>query len=328
MKLARLSSVLLIAILLGIVGNVFAQTDDTTPVTFNDGVTMYYPKGWEKITDDNKVTSLQNDETGLYVFLYSLYDLDNTDIQPGDTSAMLEYYHNQNRTDASETFDAANTTTVTVGEREITYFEPLIVEDDGNQYRTLRGVMVLDETGRMVTFGAYPLNGETLTTPAEDIFSIIVTAQTGVYYLTDGTSFTYPATWDSYVDDSGYIRLDNVDTNIRLDFVSPDTLKELGATEDNLVPVLEDAFSAANNQALTFDATLATPLTAGDFVGMQYQFTDTYQGESYERWIIVTYSPDGWVNLFDVVPNAEATINPDDKTVALEVIASFELPEQ
>ncbi len=328
MKLARLSSALLIAILVGVVGNVLAQTDETTPVTFTDGLTVYYPDGWESATDDNKVVYLQNDDTGLYIFFYSLYDLDQSDLQPGDVSAVLEFYHNQNRSDGSDAFDAAQTQTVTVNEREITYFEPLIAEDGGGQYQTLRGAMVLDETGRVVTFGAYPLQGATITTPADEIFGIVASAETGLYYLADGTSFTYPTTWDSYLDSDGYIRLDNNDTNVRMEFVSPDRIKELGASEDNLAPVLEDLFASAQDASLTFDAAQVTPLTAGDFTGAQYVFTDTYEGDSYERWFIATYSADGWVNLFDIAPNTGATINPDDKAIILDIVASFELQEQ
>ena len=37
---------------------------------------------------------------------------------------------------------------------------------------------------------------------------------------------------------------------------------------------------------------------------------------------------DGLRRLFDVAPDAEATINPDDKTIVLDVIASFEIPAQ
>lgn len=94
-----------------------------------------------------------------------------------------------------------------------------------------------------MVFGAYPFEGDAVT-DLEAILEIVSTAETGAYYLGDGTVFYYPPTWDSYIDDDGYLRLDSDTIDILMYFYSPEKLVELKANADNLIPVLEDAFSS------------------------------------------------------------------------------------
>ncbi|MBI5957116.1 MAG: hypothetical protein HY866_00175 [Chloroflexi bacterium] len=323
MKVLRALSLLFAVVMFISIVPVGAQTDELWYWTFPDGVTVAYPTSWEATPDDDEVIRLESENTALYLYLYSLSDLAEIEVEPGDTLGLLEYYHTYNLSEGEEAFAADQIVTTTVDGREISYFEPLMVDGD-DEYQRLRGSMLFDDTGRMVAFGAFPFE-EAAVSEKDTVFEIIASAETGVYYLNDGTFFTYPPAWDSYTDDDGYIRLDNGDTNIRMEFYSPETLEEMGTDSTNLVAVLEDAFTSANDKSLTFDTAAVVEFTAGDYPGMQYSFTDTYETESYERLLVVTASPDGWVNLFDIAP-AETTINEEDKAIVIDILASFEPP--
>lgn len=121
MKMSRVLSMLFVAILLISVVPVMAQTDTEYVVTFGDGVTVYYPEGWSATTDEEDATVLASKSSALYVYLYSLSDLEENSLEPGDVTGTLEAFHTYNMGDQTEAFDANKLVTVTVNDREITY---------------------------------------------------------------------------------------------------------------------------------------------------------------------------------------------------------------
>lgn len=317
-----------LSIFLGLTMPVLAQTDEVIidPHTFPDGTSLLISDPWQVgVSDDPEVPSFVTSlATDVNLFYYSLYDLSSNEVEAGDVQGLLEFFHNFNLQAGEAAFETYSLETVEVNDYEITYYEPMT--SDG--YSLLTGAFVVSEAGDMLLFSGFPKRGDAVSNP-NAIFEIVTTVQSGVYYFNDDSSLEYPAGWDTYIDENEYIHLTDDDLlNIRLEFVSPERLTELGATEDNLIPVLEDLFNTViNDTSLQFDPEAVEMVESENFMVMRYVYADTLEGTTYDRAFLAIIQTDGWVTVFDAVAGAGNELTPEAQELLLSIINTSTLPQ-
>ncbi len=322
---AKIICWMLVGLLLVGVVPTHAQEQEVVTATLTNGVTITYPDTWKRTqSEDGSQFGLVTENEVTAVDFYYASPADVATLQMVDPVAFLEYFYNDYRSEDDPPFDATQVQAVTVNEITLVYYESL----DADGFMRLEGAQMLP-SGAMVVFSAYPVQAAEI--PAEDkqaIFEIASTASYGTYYFADGSSIQIPADWEASLDANQYIQFLNETAGARVAFYAPELLAELGATSENLVPVIQDAFRFTIDKSLTFDPNGVTPLQIGTFAGARYPFVDTLNEASYQRIFFAVPLPEGWVMLFDTAPNFDAVMLPEDEAALIQIMASFAPPAE
>ena len=147
----------------------------------------------------------------------------------------------------------------------------------------------------------------------------VLAQETNTHTFGDGTTITFPASWEIDFAEEDYLALFSEDTSFYFNIAYVDSLLMYDLTGD-LGSVLAEAYNPFNSE-LPFEIDNVELLTIDGVSLARYAYMDSFNDADSEGMLIAAQSSTGAVLTVDVVPVGETIM---DAEAILEVMASIE----
>ncbi len=298
---------------------------------FGDESVVQYPADWAEEVDEDGYVHVYSEDTDV-IFIW--YFADTLADMEGNTDHLKALQDSFFPKDESLTFDAEQVEYIDRGGRGIARY----VYDENNEGDIYERMLAATKlaNGTVVVAGVIPLVSSeleemgtaldiiaTLRAPAARVEEITLPAFETVYTYDDGTAIGHPSDWEAYLDDNGFLRIVNDETDILFWWYGQERLEEFAIEANDLAALMEKAYNP-NDTDLAYDPANLVIVNIGSRQLGYYVFTDTYEGSSYERMFALVPLEDGTVLGSSTVPLTGETLS--DRETALQITASVSLP--
>jgi hypothetical protein len=322
----KLLLLVLIGVLVVIPAAVAQPEDLPNSYTFEDtGYTIYFPEDWRDEVSEDDVVYLTNDDY-IYDFDFYVSELQQERGYPeGDVAALSELLFYAADESITATFDDFVETTV--NDETVYIYAFTDVNADGSEFFTVYYTRLMEDGTFFIGF-LYPASGSDPI--AEDMqelgaaiaanFAADSAGEVTEYVFDEDNIFYLPADWESQEYEDGVIYFTNGDYNIDFDFYTPDLV------EEQELPA--DVIEAAASTFYPFDESIALPAdvevtTIDDVDWVIYDYTDNFEGESFQSIFAAAYLSDGTFILGSIYPTSDTTVPEDVQPLLIEVLASL-----